>query len=71
MSDRRNHSAARIEGIYLVILGIAMVWFSLFGNYEYIMNPRFRWLTVIEEFALRILYSQFPTNSATLNRDRP
>jgi len=38
--------AALIEGTVLLLLGIAVAWFALFGNYEYLMNPKFRWLTV-------------------------
>jgi uncharacterized surface protein with fasciclin (FAS1) repeats len=37
---------SRSEGIILVMFGLAMTWFSILGNYEYLMNPRFRWLTV-------------------------
>jgi uncharacterized surface protein with fasciclin (FAS1) repeats len=46
MSGEKIHIASRIEGWLLALLSAAVLIFSLVGNYEYIMNPKFRWLTV-------------------------
>jgi uncharacterized surface protein with fasciclin (FAS1) repeats len=37
--------AGSVEGLILILIGAFAVWLALFGNYEFLMNPRFMWLT--------------------------
>jgi uncharacterized surface protein with fasciclin (FAS1) repeats len=40
-----NHIAGYIEGALLILFGISAGCFALFGNYEFLMNQKFMWLT--------------------------
>lgn len=34
------------EAVILLLLGGALLWFSVFGQYELLMNAKFKWLTI-------------------------
>lgn len=38
---------SRLGGFLLVLLGLASGWFALAGEYEMLMNPAFRWVSVV------------------------
>jgi uncharacterized surface protein with fasciclin (FAS1) repeats len=41
-----NRIGGRFEGLLLLLIGFFVGWFALFGNYEFLMNLKFRWLTL-------------------------
>jgi hypothetical protein len=56
------------EAVLLVLLGVAILWFSLSQNYGLLMNERFRWLTITGAASLLLLglvsLASFPKRSA-------
>ena len=36
----------KLEGLMLILIGLSVGWFALFGEYHLLMNPRFMYLTV-------------------------
>jgi len=38
---------ARLCGVLLLALGFASTWFALAGDYTVLMNPAFRWVTIV------------------------
>lgn len=47
--------AALAEGLALLGLGLAMVWFAMSEDYWVLMNPKFRWLTLSAGVVLALL----------------
>jgi len=45
VSDRAKRLAGLLEGLLLLLAGGFGAWLALFGNYEFLMNPKFMWLT--------------------------
>jgi uncharacterized surface protein with fasciclin (FAS1) repeats len=43
---KRIISPARLEAILMILIGVGACWFAVGEDYERLMNPRFRWLTI-------------------------
>jgi len=46
---------ARLSGLVLLVLGLAGLWFALAGEYTVLMNPAFRWVTIVGAGLLMVM----------------